>query len=206
MPLNPSAPRPLADLVEALRRHVRLLRLYAAHAFDDGDADYLGEVAAKLRLLVVKKWNNEPLLIRLMHDCQIEAEPAWLALDEAYLPPPAEVAERYQVGAPVSLADELDLPALRITSVTGDETLTLTKRKLVEVVAEKHGAAHEDWEHPGYLTLLREHELRIKGYPPLEAALQLVTTTVLRVADHVLPRLTPEVVADAERRRESSRE
>jgi hypothetical protein len=185
-PVRPKGPRPvkarpLADLVEALRRHVRLLQRLAEQAFEAHDDDYLGEVANKLRLLAVEKKQNVPLLIKLMDECGIKAP--------LKLKPPASA------GRAVSLSDFLDQTSLKVGDVR------LSKGQLIEVVAEKYGGAHEDWEHPEYLTLLRKSQLRLKGYKPLPAALRSITTGVLTVADYVLPRLTPQVVAEAERRR-----
>ena len=190
--------RPLADLVEALHRHVRLLRRYAEQAFEDHDDDYLGEVVAKLRVLVVEKGQNVALLIRLMTECGIDA-PITLAIDADAPPPPRDWAEKYSDGMDVSLVEFLTLPSLTVITST-DERL-LSKREFIEVVAEKCGAAHEDWKHPEYLTLIRDSELRVKGYGPLASALKAITTAVLSVADHVLPELTPEAIEAAERRR-----
>jgi hypothetical protein len=179
---------------------VTLLRRYGEHAFESRDEDYIGEVAGKLRLLVLAKQQNVPLLIKLMNDCGIEA-PFTLAIDEGSPPPPPYWRKRYEPGDTVSLPEFLDLPALSVTTSSG--IVTLSKQQLIEVVSQKHGAAHEDWEHPEYLTLIRESEFRIKGYAPLAAALRPITTAVLTTAEHVLPRLTPDVIAEAERRRGS---
>jgi hypothetical protein len=197
---TPAASRPIADLVEALQRHVKLLRQYAEQAFDKRDDDYLGEVAAKLRLLVItKRPPHVPLLVELMNTCQIPAS-LTVKYDSAYSPPPAHMAAQGGSKETITVAEMLDLPALAVETSTGKTMLT--KRDLIEVVAQKYGAAHEDWEHPEYLTLIRESDLRIKGYAPLAAALRPIVTVVLTVADHVLPRLTSDVIAAAEHRRQ----
>jgi transposase-like protein len=59
--------RTRVDRLDALESHVRLLHSYAQRAFDEGDSDYFGEVAAKLRLLVGEH-GNPPLLLNLMHE------------------------------------------------------------------------------------------------------------------------------------------
>jgi hypothetical protein len=59
-------PRDLDDMVEALRRHTRILRVLMTRAFDDQDRDFYGEVAGKLRLLLLPLGRNKPLLRRLL--------------------------------------------------------------------------------------------------------------------------------------------
>jgi hypothetical protein len=189
-PQKANTPRSLTDLVRALNRHVRLLRLYAKQAFDAHDDDYLGEVAAKLRLLTIEKKNtNVPLLIEIMNVCEIKA------------PLVAKAADGSRRGDPMSLAEVLDGPAVKVVTSTGD--VRLTKRELIKAVAEKHGGAHEDWAHPEYLTVIRESKLRVKGYSSLAAVLKPIATAVLTTSDHVLPRLTPAVIAKAEERRKA---
>jgi hypothetical protein len=53
-------PRPLSELVEALRRHIRLLQDYGDRAFKGMDQAYLGEVATKLRLHVRMRPERRP--------------------------------------------------------------------------------------------------------------------------------------------------
>lgn len=59
-------PRTERDLGEALLRHLSLLREFGRRAFDEGDDKFLGEVAAKLRLLCYRQGRNRPLLLDMM--------------------------------------------------------------------------------------------------------------------------------------------
>lgn len=68
MQANSSIQREIPDLVEALQRHVRLLKEYAVKAFEDANSDYFGEVAGKLRLLLYDGGMNTPLLLKLMDE------------------------------------------------------------------------------------------------------------------------------------------
>ena len=66
MAKSSKVPRTDYDLLEALLRHVDLLREYSGKAFEERKGDYLGEVAGKLRVLVVETRMNKPLLLALM--------------------------------------------------------------------------------------------------------------------------------------------
>ena len=54
------------EQIQALHKNVKLLKLYHHHAFELGDADFLGEVAGKLRLLIYRSKTCHPLLLDLM--------------------------------------------------------------------------------------------------------------------------------------------
>lgn len=207
MTLNEEAgvQRTVADMVDMLRRHRKLLVEYGDKAFNHREEDYLGEVATKLRLLVVPKRSNVPLLVRLMSECQLDDR---FVLGD--MGPPAALRPAGRLpGDIVTLKEFLDLPAFRADTSVGP--VTLTKRQLIEVLAEKHGAAHEDWNHPESLVLLLKCPVRvITGYSPqdgivvhsaLVVELGLTTRAVLELADRVLSQLTPEVIEQAERRR-----
>ena len=58
--------RDIGDLLESLKRHLNLLEQFCVEAFKKNNDDYLGEVAAKIRLLTISFRSNKPLLIGLM--------------------------------------------------------------------------------------------------------------------------------------------
>jgi hypothetical protein len=60
------------DLVDSLRRHLTLLEEFRVHAFQEGDQDYFGEIAGKLRVLVYEKGRNKPLLLSLIDQFALE--------------------------------------------------------------------------------------------------------------------------------------
>ena len=82
-------PRPREEIVQALRDHVRLLGEYITKAFVEGDEAYLGEVAAKLRLLATETGQNKPLLLDVMDAVGFRYEIEWKQWDveRATLPP-----------------------------------------------------------------------------------------------------------------------
>jgi hypothetical protein len=62
----PKIKRSQSEMLEALKEHRDLLREYHDRACMGGDNRFLGEVAGKLRLLVLKTGRNRPLLLDLM--------------------------------------------------------------------------------------------------------------------------------------------
>jgi hypothetical protein len=190
--MEPAGQRPITDLVESLRRHVRLLREYERRAFHDGNDDYLGEIAAKLRLLSIAKGQNVPLLIRLMKVCKVKAR----------IKPKGSRPANWGAHDSVTLSQILGQSAMKVKTSVGN--VMLTRRELIEVVAEKHGGAHEDWQHPEWLTITRDPSVQIKGRSPLAVPLRVTTRAVLLLADHLLKQLTPQVIDAAERRRKGN--
>ena len=72
MTSHPRIPRRTQDLADSLERHLKLLKEFATKAFNDGDEDYLGEIAGKLRVLVYEKGRNKPLLLSLMDEFDLQ--------------------------------------------------------------------------------------------------------------------------------------
>ena len=64
--------REIDEMVSALNRHLRVLEEYGRKVYSEGNVDYAGEIAGKLRLLVTKFGSNRPLLIELMKKTGIE--------------------------------------------------------------------------------------------------------------------------------------
>ena len=131
-------PRSTDELVDALERHIRILRDYAAKAFRDGNFDYGGEVAGKLRLLVTKCGSNRPLLLDLMAETGIAPT---ITLGGPLVQPP--VGEPGS-GDTISLERYLALGATGIRIPSGDFVM-LNKTQFIRAWAEQSGSSHEDW-------------------------------------------------------------
>jgi hypothetical protein len=151
-------PRDRLELVAALGQHTTLLRDYCVLAFQDGDDRYLGEVAAKLRLLVYEHGRNEPLLLRLMDELGVDVP---ITLNG---PPQFEIAPGVHGGDQVSLRAWLGHLTYFTTTESG-EALQLTKEQLIAFWAQQSGAAHEDWEQDEVLVRLRQSGVSIGGVP-----------------------------------------
>lgn len=181
-------PREIPDLLESLQRHARLLREFSDRAFQGRDYDYLGEVAAKLRLLVYEGGRNKPLLLALMDEFELEV-PIKLGG-----PPVKPLPGQPTPGDEVSLRDYLTLTAYGIRTPSKG-FVELTKKELISIWAAQHGAAHEDWDLDEKFAVARDSGLFIGGIPALAAELRVTTNTVLDAADKFHRSLTPDFVA-----------
>ncbi len=128
-------PRPLSDLALALRQHIDLLRFDAHHAFQEHNELFLGEIAAKLRLLVAEQGRRRrPLLLDLMDA---------LAADIQFrlnLPPVRDP----DAGRDVTLRHYMGRTALGIRTEGGFRMLT--HAEFVRERAQQYGSSHEAWE------------------------------------------------------------
>jgi hypothetical protein len=168
--------RSLAEMVARLRAHVRLLEQYAEKAFREENSDYLGEIAGKLRVLVIRSPSNKPLLIRLMEEVGEVKPPPWDG-------PPLQ--EGPQAGDELSLDKHLQLDAVGVRVPSG-EFVMLKKNDFIKIWAEKTGGSHEDWVISEELRMALSGGSYIGGLQAAAAELQVTTNTVLNVAKRFL--------------------
>jgi hypothetical protein len=174
------AKREIEELVEALERHVRLLKEYAHKAFRDGNTDYGGEIAGKLRLLVTSIGkSNRPLLIDLMEKTGIKP------LIKLGGPPIQRPPGEPRAGDMITLSGYLELTAIGIELPSGD-FVTLNKIKFIRAWAEQTGSSHEDWSLDPELTAILRSGIHIGGVDAAFAELKVTTETVLWVATQFL--------------------
>jgi hypothetical protein len=157
-------------MVAALRRHVRLLEDFGHRLFDEGNVDYAGEIAGKIRLLAAKFGSNVPLLIRLMRDTGIEVK--------VVLGGPEE-------GREVTLGEFMHLVAVAIRLPAGN-LAELTKEDMVRGWAEQVGSCHEDWAMSESLSAVLSSDLYIGGHPAALVELRATCSTVLMTARRFL--------------------
>lgn len=101
-------------MVSALRRHVCLLEDYARKVYSEGNTDYAGEVAGKLRLLATRFGSNKPLLVELMKKTGIEP------LVTLGGPPLLREPGRPGPGDKIALTEYLELDAVGIRVESGE--------------------------------------------------------------------------------------
>jgi len=182
-------------MVESLRDHVNLLEGYMVRA-RKGEAAYLGEIAGKLRLLVLNSGANKPLLLRLARLCDYE-----LIVQLGDQPPIADGPKPFER---IPLETWLDEMAVALqTPSSAPQLVQITWADLIAVWSQQSGAAHEDWSHSESFQMLRQDQVFIGGQPASQRALLAIGSTVLSVAVGFLNALTPEMVARAEVKRQT---
>jgi hypothetical protein len=171
--------RELNEMVSSLERHLRLLRDYASKAFGEGNFDYGGEVAGKLRLLTARFRSNRPLLLDLMTETQIQP------LVRLGGPPVNPLPGEPGTGDEISLERYLQLGAIGVRIPTS-EFVMLNKTQFIRAWAEQTGSAHEDWNLDPTLKTILGSGIHIGGLHGALAELRATTQTVLHVADQFL--------------------
>ena len=177
MPKNRT--RDLFSMVQALERHLNLLREYAKRAFVDGNFDYGGEVAGKLRLLVTEFGSNRPLLLDLMAETGIEP---LLSLGG---PPIEQPLGEPRAGDKICLSEYLRFGAIGIRIPSG-EFVMLNKTKFIRAWAEQSGSSHEDWSLDPSLETILSSPVYIGGLHGAFAELRVTTETVLHTGERFL--------------------
>lgn len=161
-------------MVEQLRKHVRLLEEFWEKAFREGNRDYLGEVAGKLRLLATESRSNVPLLIKLLEETEIDIP---IVLDEPGPPRQPLSLEQYMA---------LEVEGHRLQS---GEFHMFTASELVGAWAQQTGASHEDWGMDEGLRIALEVPVYLAGMQAGAASLQAIAGNVLSVARQFLAAL-----------------
>jgi hypothetical protein len=150
-----------------------LLEEYYRKAFEEGDDRYLGEIAGKLRLLVVRGKRNRPLLLDFMEKVNSSVK---VSLDSPI------------ITEPITIDEYLDQLMLFVRLKDGP--ISFTNREFVLAWAQQHGAAHEDIAHDRGYAASRALNVEIFGQPSHKWNLGAVARTVISVANSFLQELT----------------
>ena len=181
MPRDSSAQRDrdIEEMLSALRRHLRLLEQYFHKVYKEGNLDYAGEIAGKLRLVVTEFGSNTPLLIELMKKTGIEP------LVTLGGPPIATQPGGPRGGDQISLQEYLGLEAIGIR-VTSGEFVMLNKTQFIRAWAEQTGSSHEDWKMDHAISAILASRIYIGGVHSALAELKVTTETVLNIGHRFL--------------------
>jgi hypothetical protein len=188
-------------MATALSHHVALLSRYIDAAVA-GDPLYLGDIAGKLRLLVITKAGNTPLLRRL---AELTGDELTITLEAPPLPP---LPGQPGAGDTVALETFLDLVAVALpTASSRGQLIPLSHREFVATWAEQYGAAHEDWSVPETSHAGAAFPVRLGGSKAHALTLLRIAEAIHPLAAGYLAQLTDEKIAAAEvelRRRRSA--
>ena len=134
---GPRTTRDLPEMLEQLDRQLSLLEQYSRFAFEEGRTEYYPEIAAKLRILIVRSRQNAPLLFRVAEALQVVPR---VTLNPSLIPRREEDTRPREI----TLDEFFDLHAM--TLGTSDGPVSMTKRQLIRAWCEQLGGVHEDWE------------------------------------------------------------
>lgn len=181
MPITPEPKyqRSLDDMVNALRRHLKILRDHSNKVFIDGDPDYGAEVAKQLRILATEFGSNKPLLIKLMAITNIKVN---VLLGDK---PPGLYPPGYNKEKGMKLEAYMKLMPVGRRISTG-EFIQLSNEDLIRGWAEKLGGAHEDWSIPEGLATVLYDRVFFGNMQASFYMLRGVTDTILQVGDRFL--------------------
>jgi hypothetical protein len=189
-------------MAAALSDHVALLSRYIDAAVA-GDPLYLGEIAGKLRLLVISKGRNKPLLLRF---AELTGDELTITLEAPPLPP---LPGHPGAGDTIAFETFLDLVAVALqTQHSEGQLIPLSHREFVATWAEQYGAAHEDWSLPETFEASVTVHVKLGGSKAHALTLLRIADAIHRLAEAYLAQLTDEKIAAAEaelRRRQGRR-
>lgn len=160
---GPRATRNLSEMVEQLGTQLDLLDEYARHAFLERRAEFLPEVAGKLRILLVRSNANKPLLFRVADELRCVPE---LILGGPPIRRPTGVPGP---GDKITLDRFFDLLAVTVQTSAGH--VSMTKRELIRAWCEQLGGVHEDWAVDEALVNAVRAPILIGGMKPSEIEL-----------------------------------
>lgn len=168
---EPKVPRSHTEMIEELRSDIHLLREYEKRAFTQGEEDFYGEVAGKLRVLVHEKGANTPLLLRLMDEYKIEI--------------PVEISWAWGSVERMTLREYLDMTAFEYR-IPERGLVPVKNKHLIEVWSQQKGASHKDWSLDEVFASALASGLILGDIPAAARSLRNITSRVLLVADEFL--------------------
>lgn len=172
--MAPRVNREHPELIARLREHCAILEDFHQKACREGQVQYLGEIAGKLRVLTHRSRSNRPLLIELMAVAGIEVP---ITIDKP--------RGRYTTDLPSylsSLACAIRLPS--------GELAELSNSDLIALWSQQSGAAHEDWALDERLATVFASGLFVGGQPIHGRTLCGICRTVLFVGREFLGRVS----------------
>lgn len=175
--MNPRVIRTRSDLLARLRQHCQILADFHERACREGQFQYLGEVAGKLRVLTHQSRSNRPLLLDLMDETEISVPITINSPGGSYVTDlPTYLSE---------LACAIRLPSGQLAELANSD--------LIALWSQQSGAAHEDWSLDARLAAVFAGGLFVNGQPVHGYALCGICRTALFVATEFLAKVADTV-------------
>lgn len=167
--------------------------------------------AGKVRLLVGERRNNTPLLLKLVEVLDINVPPlvvgggggGMVTLGE-YLGGPERVTLLEFLASHVFGTIRPDGWLSSYLATAWSAGLLCTREEFLHIWAQQQGSAHEDWEIDETFAAIRDSRFFADRPEIMAPELRVIADAVLHVADQVLAQATPERVAEAQRRQQST--
>jgi tetratricopeptide (TPR) repeat protein len=175
---TPRKKRSIGEMIHRLETQLELLRQHSEQAFGRKREEYYGEVATKLRILLVRKNPNTPLLLEIAERLEV---PLNVTLGG---PPVQPLKGEPGPGDTVTLDCFFDLRAVHIRTSAG--LVGISKRKLICAWCEQLGGAHEDWGIEEAILNSLEFPLLINGTSPNVIELHNCARIALEYGDQLL--------------------
>lgn len=175
---NPRKKRQLSEMIHRLETQLELLRQYSEQAFGRKRGEYYGEVATKLRILLVRSRHNTPLLLEIADRLKVPLE---VTLQGPPVQPPNDEPGR---GETVTLDRFFDLSAMHISTSGG--LVGISKREMIRAWCEQLGGAHEDWAIDEAILNALQLGWVVNGLDPAVIELRNCTRTALKYGDYLL--------------------
>lgn len=154
------------DMLGALCKHLDLLAEFSERCFDKGETHLLGEVAGKLRLLLLENATNKPLLLGLMDKF---GSKAIVKFDKPWNQGTKTLRE---------YRDDLCF----VMKLPSGHQAKLSNLQVVRLIAEQHGSAHEDWDHDEVLATVRQSGPFVGDQPIFVPMIRAIARTTVSVA------------------------
>ena len=183
-------PRSLIEMLQSLQIQTDLLKDYYNKAFVEGKTQYLGEIAGKLRILVIKGDSNKPLLLELMNKFGDEFQ---FSLNG---PPGKSLTSNYKSGDKISIEEFLNLEAhfndeAKKRKTSGIEIIT--KRQLIKQWSQQMGSAHQDWAIDKDFHKFLKPRFYVHGIPVHALELKATAKIILDICEEFLSKYKNEL-------------
>lgn len=184
--------REIAEMVSELEAQLELLADHAERAFDKREIRYCGEVATKLRLLVLSSPQNKALLFKVADAFNV---------DMTIEVPPDVVPRANNPTGKMHFEKFFERIDYMRASDTGP--VYVSHRELIKIWSEKRGGAHSDWEEAAWIEhMFKFHNMTFDGFSGAEIAMRGLAGRTLQIGREVLELvrqlMVPRATADAQ--------
>ena len=164
-----------SDLIQSLNDELEKLKEFYFKVYRENDKKYLGNIASQLRMLVISKGNNVPLLLELMKKYLID-------LPLKTNPPPGLFEQSREITIP-ELLEQTQIKAIKTES---QGLVSLTNKQLILKISQQLGGAHQDLKVDEDIIALRDLRILFLNIDMIGLPLQNITKIILEIGHKCL--------------------